>query len=185
MLSRFKTGPLVRTICIEGWAEAHGGPQTTAATSRLMASRAMAAGHCMAETQPKQLEECCRITLLKTQEVKAAASAGGQCDDELAVAQHRVIGHGSPLDRRREAAGLFQPKAGRRIRPGNTHLLIGGRDDLQRRHWSNGDTGGELGSVVGAVGRGCSDAVADRDQPRQGSHETCIADRKSTRLNSS
>src|ERR1035441_7740947 len=136
MLSRFKTGPLVRTNCIEGWAEAHGGPQITAATSRQTESRAMAAGHCMAETQPKQLEECCRITLLKTQEVKAAASAGGQCDDELAVAQHRVVGHRGPLDRRREAAGLFQPKASRRIRPGNTHLLISGRHNRQRRHRS-------------------------------------------------
>src|ERR1035438_6575509 len=200
MLSRFDTGPLVRMVCIEGWANAHGGPQITTATSRQTATRNRAADHMAAEPQPKQpsglteiaestelksLSEdaaleggpmgSCRFTLLKTQDVKAAAIGGGLRDDELAIDHHRDIRHGGPLDRRRETAGLLQPKAGRRIRPGNTHLVTGGRGDPQRRHRSCRDTRGELRRVIGAVGCGGGDGIADRDRPWEASHKTRIA----------
>src|ERR1039458_8190141 len=199
MLSRFDTGPLVRMVCIEGWANAHGGPQITTATRRQTATRNMAADHMAAEPQPKQpsglteiakstelksLSEdvaleggpmgSCRFTLLKTQDVKAAASGSGLRNHELAIDHHRDIRYGGPLDRRRETAGLLQPEAGRRIGPGNTHLVTGGRGDPQRGHWSCRETGGELRRVINAIGCGGSDGVAGRDRSWEARHKPGI-----------
>src|ERR1035441_7317290 len=102
MLSRLETGPLVKMVCIEGWANARGGPQVMTATNRETTSRGIAAGHCMAEAQPKQLKGCCRFTLLKTQDVKAVTRPGGHCDNELAIDHNGIIRHGGPYDWRRD-----------------------------------------------------------------------------------
>src|ERR1035437_3852775 len=62
MLSRFDTGPLVRMVCIEAWANAHGGPQVRTATS----------SHAATESQPKQLNGLSKLIKLRELSEKAA-----------------------------------------------------------------------------------------------------------------
>src|ERR1035437_10190673 len=146
MLSRLETGPLVRMVCIEGWATTHRGPQVTAAAIRQVAIRRIV------------------FRLFKTQGVEAVGCVGGQRDNKLTVDHGGTICHGSPLYWRSETAGLLQHKAGGRICPGNGYLVIAGRDHRDGRHGGDGDTGGEFRSIVGAVSRGGGDGVADRDR---------------------
>src|ERR1035441_5549360 len=144
-----------------------------AATIRQAVARMMPAPRNAAGPKPNQLNGL--YGLLKAQRVEAVARDSGQRDDELAVDHTGAICHSSPPDRRRETAGLFQHKAGCRIRPGNGCLVIGGRDDREGRHRADGQARGEFGSIVGAVSRGGGDGIAYRDGSWEGSNETRIA----------